>query len=49
MTIIKSSEEIALMRKAGRVVAVVLQRLKEEIKPGIKTGQFDLIAEKGYR
>lgn len=46
MTIIKSSEEIALMRKAGRVVATVLQRLKEEIKPGIKTGQLDLIAEK---
>lgn len=46
MTIIKSSEEIALMRKAGRVVAAVLQRLKEEIKPGIKTGQLDLIVEK---
>ena len=46
MTIIKSYEEIALMRKAGRVVAVVLQRLKEEIKPGIKTGQLDVIAEK---
>jgi methionyl aminopeptidase len=46
VTIIKSSEEIALMRKAGRVVAVVLQRVKEEIKPGIKTGQLDLIAEK---
>jgi methionyl aminopeptidase len=46
VTIIKSSEEIALMRKAGRVVAVVLQRLKEEIRPGIKTGQLDLIAEK---
>ena len=46
MTIIKSSEEIALMRKAGKVVAVVLQKLKEEIKPGIKTGQLDVIAEK---
>jgi methionyl aminopeptidase len=46
VTIVKSSEEIALMRKAGKVVAVVLQRLKEEIKPGIKTGQLDLIAEK---
>jgi methionyl aminopeptidase len=46
VTIIKSSEEIELMRKAGRVVAAVLQRLKEEIKPGIKTGQLDLIAEK---
>jgi methionyl aminopeptidase len=46
VTIIKSSEEIALMRKAGKVVAAVLQRLKEEIKPGIKTGQLDVIAEK---
>ena len=34
------------MRKAGKVVAVVLQKLKEEIKPGIKTGQLDVIAEK---
>jgi methionyl aminopeptidase len=32
------------MRQAGRVVAAVLQRLKDEIKPGIKTGQLESVA-----
>lgn len=44
MTVLKSAEEIAIMRKAGKIVATVLQRLREEIKPGIKTQQLDLIA-----
>lgn len=44
MTVIKSSEEVAVMRQAGRIVAAVLQRLKEEVKPGIKTRQLDLVA-----
>jgi methionyl aminopeptidase len=44
LTIIKSSGEIALMRKAGRVVGDVLQKVKQEVKPGIKTRQLDLVA-----
>jgi methionyl aminopeptidase len=44
--IIKSPQEIALMRQAGRVVAAVLQRLREEVKPGIKTRYLDAIAMK---
>jgi methionyl aminopeptidase len=44
MTIIKSAEEIDVMRQAGKVVAEVLMRLKEEIKPGIKTRLLDTIA-----
>jgi methionyl aminopeptidase len=44
LTIIKSSGEIALMRKAGSVVGTVLQKVKQEVKPGIKTRQLDLIA-----
>ena len=44
MTIIKSSEEVAMMRRAGEVVAAVLGRLKEEIKPGIKTCQLNSVA-----
>lgn len=44
MTVIKSSEEVAIMRKAGKIVAMILQRLKEEIKPGIKARQLDLVA-----
>ena len=45
MTVIKSEEEIAIMRKAGKIVAAVLERLKKEVRPGIKTKQLDVIAE----
>jgi methionyl aminopeptidase len=44
MTVIKSPQEVAIMRRAGKVVAAVLQRLREEIKPGIKTSQLDSVA-----
>lgn len=43
MTVIKSTEELASMRRAGRVVAAVLERLKKEVKPGIKTKQLDMV------
>ena len=46
MTVIKSAEEVAIMRKAGKIVAIVLQKLKDEIKPGIKTRQLDVLAVK---
>ena len=46
MTIIKSAEEIAVMREAGRIVAIVLQKMSEAVKPGIKTRQLDDLAEK---
>src|SRR5208283_36504 len=45
MTIIKTAEEIAVMRDAGRIVATVLQKMKEAVKPGIKTRQLDKLAE----
>jgi methionyl aminopeptidase len=44
MTVMKSPKEIAIMRQAGKIVATVLQRLREEINPGIKTSQLDLLA-----
>jgi len=46
MTIVKSAEEIALMREAGRIVAIVLQKMSETVKPGMKTRQLDDLAEK---
>jgi methionyl aminopeptidase len=46
MTIIKSAEEVALMREAGRIVAIVLQKMSEAVKPGMKTRQLDDLAEK---
>jgi methionyl aminopeptidase len=44
MTVVKTEAEVAAMRKAGRVVAAVLARLKKEVKPGIKTKQLDEVA-----
>src|SRR4030043_1899770 len=44
MTVIKSPQEVAIMRQAGKIVAAVLQRLQEEIKPGIKTSHLDSVA-----
>jgi methionyl aminopeptidase len=45
MTIIKSPEEVELMRQAGRIVAIVLERLSREIQPGIKTRHLNEVAE----
>ncbi|ADL06931.1 type I methionyl aminopeptidase [Thermosediminibacter oceani] len=45
MVIIKSKREIEIMRRAGRVVALVLEELKRHIKPGVTTGELDRIAE----
>ena len=44
--IIKSEEEIATMRQAGRIVATVLEMLKSKIKPGMRTEELDVIAAK---
>ena len=42
--IIKSDREIAIMRQAGRIVATVLEVLKLQVKPGMKTKELDIIA-----
>jgi len=44
--IIKSEREIAVMRQAGKVVATVLEILSENIRPGMKTKELDIIAVK---
>jgi methionyl aminopeptidase len=43
MVIIKSDEEIAIMRKCGKILAAILDKLRTETRPGIKTGQLDII------
>jgi methionyl aminopeptidase len=43
MVIIKSDEEIAIMRKCGKILAAILDKLRAEVRPGIKTGQLDII------
>ena len=45
MISIKSNQEMDLMKKAGYVVALVLEKMNKNIKPGITTGELDKIAE----
>ena len=52
MIILKTPREIALIRKAGRVVAEALSLARRLIRPGVTTGQIDaaigrLLAERG--
>ena len=41
---LKSRAEIAAMRETGRVVATILQALREAAQPGITTGELDELA-----
>ena len=43
MVIIKSDEEVVIMRKCGKILAAILDKLRAEIRPGIKTGKLDII------
>ena len=44
MTVLKSAKEIDTMRRAGKIVAAVLQLLSKEVKPGVKTSHLDSLA-----
>lgn len=46
MITIKSKRELELMRKAGQIVAQVLELMGKSIKPGITTLELDRLAEK---
>jgi methionyl aminopeptidase len=43
MVIIKSDGEIVIMRKCGKILAAILNKLRAEVRPGIKTGQLDVV------
>ena len=45
MIIFKSPEEIQRMRKAGRIVALTIERLVESVRPGMTTADLDHMAE----
>ena len=49
MIVSKDHREIELMKEAGRIVALVHQKLKEVIVPGITTKEIDEICEKVIR
>ena len=44
--IIKSDNEIAIMREAGKIVAEVLRTISRQVEPGITTMEMDAIAER---
>jgi methionyl aminopeptidase len=43
--VLKSKEEIAMMRQAGKIVALALDEIRRHTKPGVTTGELDRIAE----
>lgn len=49
MIIRKSTAEIELMRRAGRVTALALRRVGEEVRPGVSTAHLDQVAEQVIR
>jgi len=46
---IKRASEIECMRAAGRVLAGILEVLRAELRPGVSTGDLDVIAERMIR
>src|SRR5207253_10012219 len=47
--ILKSPDEIARLRKAGSITALTIERLVEEVRPGMTTADLDEVAEKSIR
>ena len=45
MVHLKKPEEIVLMRRAGKVVADILDRVREAVRPGVTTAELDTLAE----
>lgn len=49
MIICKTPRELDIMREAGRIVALTHQKLEQNIRPGITTGELDKIADEFIR
>lgn len=52
MTILKTEEEILVMREGGKILADIMREIKKRVSPGVKTAELnslaeDLIAQKG--
>jgi methionyl aminopeptidase len=47
--IVKTPEELMLMREAGRITARALQAMREAVRPGISTRELDSIAARVIR
>ncbi len=46
---IKTTEQVALMRRAGLVVASTLRLVREQVRPGTTTAELDVLAEEHIR
>lgn len=46
---LKTARQIELLRESGRLVRATFELLREQIKPGITTGELDAIAEEFIR
>ncbi len=46
MILLKSREELAVMRKASRIVAEILAELRKRVAPGVTTDELDALAER---
>ena len=44
MIAIKTKEEITILREGGRILAEILNKLKDEVEPGVTTGDLEEIA-----
>lgn len=49
MIVLKSQQEIAYMREAGRIVAETLELIRQAVKPDVTTLELDRIAEEYIR
>jgi len=49
MIIIKTPQEIEILREGGKRLATILHKVKEKVKPGISTKDLDTLAEKLIR
>lgn len=49
MVILKSDDELTLMREAGRIVAEALMLIREQVRPGVSTLELDALAEAHIR
>ena len=48
-SILKTKEEIEIMARAGKILAKILDELKKEVRPGIKTKDLEIKARKLMR
>jgi methionyl aminopeptidase len=47
--ILKSPQELAVMRRAGKIVAATIEALVQSARPGTTTGELDALAEEEIR